>query len=125
MTYEVLVENLRAAAGRYRSVASSLGTDGVDITHVDPGSLGHVELAAWLEAVDEQCHNATMALHDGAAGLADSLTSTAARYETTDDDIGSLFRSPLGGGPPFGPPSGPPFGPPLAPPFAPTTGGPR
>ena len=118
MSYEVLVEDLRTAAGEYRTVAGSLGADGVEITNVSPGSLGHIELAAWLEAVGEQCDKATTALHDGATGLADSLQAAAGHYETTDQAVGSVFRSPFGGGllgSPFGPPaptSGPVFGPP-------------
>jgi hypothetical protein len=113
MSYEVLVDNLRSAAGQYRTVAGSLGTDGVDITHVDPSSFGHVELAAWVKAVGEQCDNATQALHDGATGLADSLGVAATHYETTDDSVGQIFQQPFGDGllgSPFGQP--PVYGPP-------------
>ena len=59
MSYEVLPDQLRAAASRYRTVASSVGTDGVEITHVAPDSFGHVELAAWVKAVAGQCDNAS------------------------------------------------------------------
>ncbi len=108
MSFEVLVDNLRAAAGRYRKVADSLGSDGVEITHLDPTSFGHVELAAWVKAIAEQCDNATVALHDGAGGLADSLVETARYYETTDTDVAQSFQSPFtpGGftpGAPFAP----------------------
>jgi len=118
MSYEVLVENLRSAAGKYRTVAGSVGTDGVDITHVDPESFGHVELAAWVKAVGEQCDNATQALHDGATGLAGSLGTAATHYETTDDAVGQIFTRPLNGGllgSPFGQPQfgqPPVYGPP-------------
>ena len=98
MSYEVLVDNLRAGAGRYRTIASSLGADGVEITHVDPASFGHIELAAWVKAVAEQCDAATGALHDGAIGLADGLDAAAHHYETTDVGVGQTFQSPFDGG---------------------------
>ena len=98
MSYEVLVDNLRAAAGRYRTVASSLGTDGVEITHVEPTSFGHIELAAWVKAIAEQCDAATKALHDGAGSLAEGLDSAAHHYETTDVSVGQTFQSPFSGG---------------------------
>jgi len=103
MSYEVLVENLRSASGRYHTIAGSLGTDGVEVAHVDPGSFGHVELAAWMEAVVDQCHQATRALHDGATGLADGLDAAAHYYESTDQGVASSFRTP------FGSPTGNPF----------------
>ena len=108
MGYEVLVRNLRFAAGDYRTVATSLGTDGVDVTNCEPDSLGHIELAAWLKAVAEQCDKATKALHDGATDLAGSLGAAARHYDTTDQLIGQTFRDPLSG-PLYGPPS---YGPP-------------
>jgi hypothetical protein len=113
MSYEVLVENLRSAAGEYRTVAGSLGTNGVDIAHLTPESFGHIELAAWVKAVGEQCDAATTALHDGAVGLADSLVAAASHYETTDEQVGQIFTQPFNGGllgPPFGQP--PVYGPP-------------
>ena len=109
MTYEVLVENLRSAAGDYTTIASKVG-DPVDVSHVTPGSLGHVELAAWLTAVVDQCEKATTALHDGAAGLAESLRAAARHYETTDEAVGQCFTQPLGAGI-FSTPTGPVFGP--------------
>jgi hypothetical protein len=113
MSYEVLVDNLRAAAGRYRKVADSLGADGVELDHVDPSSFGHVELAAWVKAVAEQCDHATKALHDGADGLADSLVAAAHHYESTDVSVGQAFQSPFTTGgltpaSPFGPIGGTP-----------------
>jgi hypothetical protein len=105
MSYAVLVEELRTAAGQYRTVAGSLGTTAVEIANIGSDSLGHVELAAWLTAVAEQCGKATTALHDGATGLADSLQAAAGHYETTDQGVCAVFRSPFGGGllaPPFG-----------------------
>lgn len=99
MSYEVLVDNLRAAAGRYRTVASSLGSEGVEIAHAAPASFGHIELAAWVKAVAEQCDAATEALHDGAVGLAEGLESAARHYETTDAGVGEAFRTPLSWGP--------------------------
>jgi len=98
MSYEVLVDNLRTAAGRYRAVASSLGTDGVELSNVDPTSMGHIELAAWVKAIAEQCDAATEALHDGATGLAEGLEAAAHYYETTDVGVGQTFQSPFSGG---------------------------
>ena len=98
MSYEVLVGNLRAAGERYRTVASSLGTEGVELTHVEPDSMGHIELAAWVKAVGEQCDNATRALHDGATGVAGSLDASARYYETTDDHVGTVFQTPFTNG---------------------------
>jgi len=116
VSYEVLADNLRAAAGRYREVAGSLGAEGVEITHVDPASFGHIELAAWVKAVAEQCDHATQALHDGATGIADSLDVSAHDYETTDETIGTVFRSPFTSGTVLDPTSPFTFG---------TPGGPR
>lgn len=107
MSYEVLVDNLRSAAGKYDAIAGKLGTDGVQVTHVDPDSFGHVELAAWTKAVADQCHQATRALHDGAAGLADGLDAAARHYETTDQGVASSFASPFGTA--TGTPTGSPF----------------
>jgi hypothetical protein len=112
MSYEVLVDELRTAAGEYAGVADRVG-DPVSVTHVEPASLGHVELAAWLTAVVDQCEKATAALAAGAAGLADSLESTATRYETTDEAVAQRFTQPFGPAP-FGAPFGGPFGSPSA-----------
>src|SRR4051812_43668285 len=98
MSYDVLIDNLRTAAGRYRTVASSLGTDGVDVDHADPTAFGHVELAAWVKAVAEQLDHATTALHDGASNLAAGLDTAAHHYETTDDQVGNAFQSPFSTG---------------------------
>jgi hypothetical protein len=98
MGFEVLVENLRSASARYRTTASSLGTGGVEITHVEPGSFGHIELAAWVKTIAEQCDLATRALHDGATELADGLDTAAHHYETTDVTVGQVFQSPLSSG---------------------------
>ena len=107
MSYEVLASGLRAGAQRYRSIASSLGTDGVEVTDATPSSFGHVELAAWIKAVAEQCDAATQALHDGATGLADALDSSAHYYETTDENVALSFQNPcfLGPGAPSSPSS--------------------
>ena len=98
MSYEVLVENLRSAAGSYRAVAADLGTTAVEVTNAKPGSMGHVELAAWIEAVADQCAKANAALHDGATGLGESLESAASHYEITDDQVGQAFRLPFTSG---------------------------
>ncbi|MGV3561661.1 MAG: WXG100 family type VII secretion target [Nocardioides sp.] len=117
MTYEVLVEELRAASGDYRAVAEELGPGSICLTHRTPESLGHVELAAWLGAVAEQCTEASRALHDGAVDLADDLATAATHYESTDDGVAEMFRRPSpfldprspfltpGQGPVLGPPS--------------------
>lgn len=113
MTYDVLVSELQAAAGQYRTVADSLGTDAVEITHLDPTSFGHVELAAWVKAVADQCDKATTALHDGATGLADSLDASAHYYESTDQGVANSFT----------PTFGSPFSTPFSTPFSGTPGG--
>ncbi len=100
MTYEVLAGSLRDASGRYRTVATSLGSEGPEITHVEPDSLGHVELAAWLTAVVDQCDKAAEALHTDTGRLADSLDASARYYETTDEQVGFEFQRPM---PFFGP----------------------
>lgn len=126
MTYEVLVTSLRKAAGRYRDVADKTG-EVVAVTHVEPDSLGHVELAAWLQAVADQCDKAHTALGEGAHALADGLDASAATYEATDEDAGSLFRAPLGSGPlstfPTGPEQGPGQGPGQGPVYGPPVPG--
>ena len=98
MSYAVLVQQLRAAASDYRSVAGNLGTESVEINHVEPDSFGHIELAAWVKAVADQCEKATTALHDGATGLAGSLDAAANHYETTDDQVRQVFTQPFNNG---------------------------
>ena len=110
MGYEVLVEELRSAAGDYEGVADELGTGAMCLTSRDPEHLGHVELAAWLGAVADQCAEASRALHDGAVELGADLRAAAAHYESTDEAVAQGFR-------PFGAP-GSPFGTsPLLPPL--------
>lgn len=99
MSFEVLVEELRSAAGDYRAVADELGAGAICLTYRDPDNMGHVELAAWLGAVAEQCAEASRALHDGAVGLGEDLRTAAAHYETTDDSVATMFRSPFAAGP--------------------------
>lgn len=125
MRYAVLVGELRAAAGDYESVETGLGSTPVVIDHADPGSLGHVELAAWLVAVSEQCGNAHTALREGAGALAGSLRASATDYEATDDQVGGLLTSPFIG-PTFGasPFGGPTPAPPAYGPPVPGTGAP-
>ena len=107
MSYEVLVEELRSAAGRHRDVVSAMG-DPVPLVEPDPQRIGHVELAAWLGAVREQCHQAHEALRSDTSGLADSLDVAAQGYESTDQCVAQSFTPTFGQ--PFAPTSGQPFG---------------
>ena len=110
MGYEVLVEELRSAAGDYQEVADGLGTGAMCLTYRGPTHMGHVELAAWLGAVAEQCTEASKALHDGAVDLGEDLRTAATHYETTDEAVAQGFSTPFGSSPgnPFG--VGSPFG---------------
>lgn len=96
MSYDVLVENLRRAAGDFQSLVAPLA--GYDFATVDVSgeTFGHVELAAWYTAVADQCDNAGRALHDGAGTLATSLDYAANQYEQTDQGIAQGFAGPLG-----------------------------
>src|SRR5690349_19097229 len=73
MGYEVVVEELRTAAGQYERTVSDLAGYDFEAANVAADTFGHVELAAWYAAVADQCDNAGRALHDGATGLATSL----------------------------------------------------
>lgn len=95
MSYEVLGSELRAAAGDYRGTAAAVGAP-VHLPSVSTATLGHVELAAWLEAVTDQCEKATQALVEGAERIADDLDAAAHHYESTDDAAGLMFSSPFG-----------------------------
>lgn len=99
MSFAVLVAELRTAAGLYEGVGADLGTTPVVIDHVDPTSLGHVELAAWLAAVADQCTKAHQALADGVTDLAVDLRTTATTYETTDDAQATRYQPYLLGSP--------------------------
>ena len=121
MSYDVVVGELRAAAGRYETMVGPLAGYTFTIANASPESLGHVELAGWVTAVADQCGKAGVALHDGAVGIAGSLDTTAAGYERADQGsatgfqqpLGGLLGSPFGGGTPLGTPSsGPLLGPP-------------
>jgi hypothetical protein len=83
VTYEVLVEELRAAAKKHRDVAGDIG-DKADVDKPDAAVLGHVELAGWLVAVIDQCDKASAELHDVAGALADGLEDAALSYEGSD-----------------------------------------
>ncbi len=95
MSYEVLAAELRSAAGDYRDTAAAVGAP-VHLSPVTPAVLGHVELAAWLGAVADQCEKATQALVEGGERIADSLDTAAHHYESTDEAAGLLFSSPFG-----------------------------
>lgn len=122
MTYNVVAADLTAAAGELRTMTSGLSGYQLDLTNIEPDSVGHVELAAWLVAVGEQCDNAGQALRGGALGLAESLDASATYYTQADETSAQAFRSPfqdLLQPPVYGPPSPPVFGP-----FAPPGEGP-
>ncbi len=91
MGYEVVVEELRTAAGSYERTVGDMASYDLDATNVAADTFGHVELAAWFSAVAEQCDNAGQALHDGATGLAASLRAQATTYEGTDANVGATF----------------------------------
>ncbi|GAA2140199.1 hypothetical protein GCM10009844_09630 [Nocardioides koreensis] len=95
MSYDVLVEELRAAARTLRSVTGPLAGYDFETSNVTAESFGHVELAEWFRAVGEQCDKAGTALRSGAEVLGDSLEYTATQYESTDEGVGLLFRRPL------------------------------
>ncbi len=102
MGYEVVVEELRTAAGQYERTVSDMAGYDFEATNVAADTFGHVELAAWYSAVADQCDNAGKALHDGATGLATSLRGQARTYEGTDENVGAAFQPglpPLLGGP--------------------------
>lgn len=106
MGYEVLIRELRASAGEHRKIATTLGKTPVDITATTPQPVGHVELAAWLGAIEEQIDHAHSALATGQKGLARQLTATAGDYEHTDDTAAVTLVDLLGRlqpGAPLGP----------------------
>lgn len=83
MTFEVLVEELRAAAAEHLTIADKLSTQPVEMTEEKPDTVGHVELALWMNAVGDQIVKAHRALRDGQDQLSDSLTAAVADYERT------------------------------------------
>lgn len=96
MSYDVLVENLRRAAGDFRSMVAPLAGYHFATVDVSGEAFGHVELAGWYVAVADQCDNAGQALHDGAGALATSLDYAANQYEQTDQGVAQGFSGPLG-----------------------------
>lgn len=115
MSFEVVIEDLRKAAGDLDSMVAPLAGYSLGAPEADAEAVGHVELAAWLVAVLEQADKAGAALHDGAGALADRLRGAALFYEQSDGNAHQSFRSP------FGPPATGPFSGPFAP--APDSGG--
>ncbi|WP_182525649.1 type VII secretion target [Nocardioides dongkuii] len=95
MTFEVLVEELRSAAGKHRAVAGDLGTEPVEMKDEKSTEVGHVELAGWMNAVGDQCVKAHDALHSGLETLASRLDLAADDYRRTDEQTAAGFRSPL------------------------------
>jgi Excreted virulence factor EspC, type VII ESX diderm len=103
MSFEVIIEDLRKAAGDLDSMVAPLAGYSLGAPKADAEAVGHVELAAWLVAVLEQADKAGAALHDGAGALADRLRGAAHYYEDSDGAALQRFRSPFGPGLPGGP----------------------
>lgn len=91
MSLEVVVENLRAAADTLRRTTEPMAGYELDVADLGAEQVGHVELAAWLEAVVDQCTQAGQALRDGAVTLADTLDRTARDFERTDQCVAVGF----------------------------------
>lgn len=100
MGYQVLIENLEAAAKSLRTTVKGMGDYDFGETNVSGASFGHVELAAWFDAVAEQCDNAGQALHDGAEQLAASLDASARRYRDGDLAVADILAGYTKYGPP-------------------------
>jgi len=83
-------DSLRDAADKTRD-ASDLDDYDFDVGHVDPQTLGHLELTDWLLGVLGQCNNAGSALHDGVQDVAEALDLTADDIEDTDRSIEGSF----------------------------------
>jgi hypothetical protein len=98
MSYEVLVENLRAAAQKTRSTTQPLAGYDFHETNVSGESFGHVELADWFKAVAEQCDTAGRSLRSGAEALAGQLDYAATTYEQTDTGVADQFQTPFSTG---------------------------
>ena len=93
MSYEVVVEQLRGASRKYRTVQDSTADYSFPESQcVAPAAVGHLELADWIIAVTEQCDKAGVALHDGARILAEGLEAQAADYEATDLAVRNRFQ---------------------------------
>ena len=124
MSFEVVIENLRAAADTLRTTTDPMADYELGVTKLDADAMGHIELAGWLEAVVEQCDNAGQAFRDGAVTLAETLAATAADFERTDEQQAQQYTFPsllpLPGSTPTPPVYGPPA-PSTTP--TPTTGG--
>jgi hypothetical protein len=98
MSYEVLVENLRAAASKTRSTTQPLAGYDFRETNVSGESFGHVELAEWFKAVASQCDRAGRSLRSGAEALAEQLDYAADTYEQTDTGVANQFQTPFSTG---------------------------
>lgn len=94
MSFEVVVEELRASALKFRAVQDAMACYAFPQQDVSAASVGHVELADWMIAVLEQCDKAGDALHLGADVLADGLDDQARDYETADAAARSRFGGP-------------------------------
>lgn len=93
MSYEVVVEELRASARKFRTVQdATAGYSFPESQCVAPDAVGHLELADWIIAVTEQCDRAGQALHAGARTVADGLERQAADYEATDLAVRTRFE---------------------------------
>lgn len=83
-------DSLRDAADKTRD-ASDLDDYDFDVGHVDPQTVGHLELTDWLLGVLGQCNNAGRALHNGIQDIAEALDLTADDIEDTDRSIEGSF----------------------------------
>lgn len=99
MTFEVVIENLRAAARTLRTTTDPMAGYELDVTDIGAADMGHIELAAWLGAVEEQCDRGGQALRDGAVELATTLELAADDFERTDQGVAGLFGPPSPGSP--------------------------
>lgn len=91
--FTVIIENLESASKKLRHVSRPLSGYDYDPDHVSGQAFGHNELAAWFNAVCDQCGKAGQALHDGADALAETLDSQAGAYRSADEYSMALSRS--------------------------------
>lgn len=104
MSYEVVVEELRDAAKKYRTVSSPYACYHLPVTNISEDSIGHADLAGWVAAAAEECDTEAKAIGDGGESLAATLEAQATNYELTDAGIGGIFTQGTGQlpGSPFG-----------------------
>lgn len=121
MSFEVIIEELVAAAGSLEDAANAYGCYSLPVSDATGENYGHVELAGWVVGVGKAVDDAVKALQDAQLRMGTNLRTCARDYDEADRSAEQGLQCPVG--PVFGPPFTSPTGLTAAPAWPSTTAG--